>query len=266
MELRFRPARPVPYGAGEVRHHHRPKQMQGSLQRTARQGKLIYACNGLLIVHSRVGHWVVPPTMVLRLQEGSAYRTYNAEHVALQKLVFSETLNQYLPIQDALYTLTPKSRKIIRQLASSVDDRQPNDKKMLALINKLNQAGTRKHKMLPLCLGLPSDPRLACIHHYEYANLDAPKTLQDWASELKNDTRTLHRLFVQEFGMSFVQWRQQTRLLIALEWLAGGRQVIDVALDLGYQSQSAFTAMFRRNVGITPSDWKAVSDRDRAGL
>src|SRR5690625_2203343 len=57
--------------------------------------------------------------------------------------------------------------------------------------------------------------------------------------------------------MSFVQWRQQTRLLAALEWLAEGRQVIDVALELGYQSQSAFTAMFRRNVGITPGEWQA---------
>ncbi len=56
--------------------------------------------------------------------------------------------------------------------------------------------------------------------------------------------------------MPFVQWRQQTRLMAALEWLVEGRQVMDVALDLGYQTQSAFAAMFRRNMGMTPSEWQ----------
>src|SRR3546814_80289 len=92
-----------------------------------------------------------------------------------------------------------------------------------------------------------------CMHIQEH--LDDMKTLQEWAKELGYDQRTLHRLFMQELGMSFLQWRQQAKLLAALEWLAEGRQVLGIALDLGYQTQSAFTAMFRRNMGITPSDF-----------
>lgn len=41
------------------------------------------------------------------------------------------------------------------------------------------------------------------------------------------------------------QWREQARLLFALQGLASGERVIDVAFDCGYASQSAFTAMFR---------------------
>ncbi|HEY9572044.1 MAG TPA: AraC family transcriptional regulator, partial [Pusillimonas sp.] len=107
----------------------------------------------------------------------------------------------------------------------------------------------------PLHLPTPRDHRLAriCMHIQEH--LDDMKTLQEWAKELGYDQRTLHRLFMQELGMSFLQWRQQAKLLAALEWLAEGRQVLGIALDLGYQTQSAFTAMFRRNMGITPSDF-----------
>ena len=46
--------------------------------------------------------------------------------------------------------------------------------------------------------------------------------------------------------------RQQARLLRALELLAEDRPVTSIALDLGYESPSAFIAMFRRAVGSTP--------------
>ncbi|MEM8142220.1 helix-turn-helix domain-containing protein, partial [Morganella morganii] len=35
--------------------------------------------------------------------------------------------------------------------------------------------------------------------------------------------------------------------------LAAGHSILEVALDLGYDSQSAFSAMFRRTLGVSPS-------------
>ena len=45
---------------------------------------------------------------------------------------------------------------------------------------------------------------------------------------------------------------QQARLLAALERLALGQTVTATALDLGYDSTSAFIAMFRKALGTTP--------------
>jgi len=42
------------------------------------------------------------------------------------------------------------------------------------------------------------------------------------------------------------------RLLSALERLAQGRPVTDVALDVGYDSPSAFISTFRQSLGTTP--------------
>ena len=55
--------------------------------------------------------------------------------------------------------------------------------------------------------------------------------------------------------MSFGAWRRQLRLLRALERLAAGEPVTTVALALGYDSTSAFIAMFRRNLGRTPGSY-----------
>jgi AraC-like DNA-binding protein len=81
--------------------------------------------------------------------------------------------------------------------------------------------------------------------------------MADWAQRLAVDVKTIQRLFVRQTGMSFGQWRQQARLLRALELLATGEKVIDVALALGYDSPSAFATMFRKQFGQTPSQFFA---------
>jgi AraC-like DNA-binding protein len=53
--------------------------------------------------------------------------------------------------------------------------------------------------------------------------------------------------------MTFGEWRQRRVLVAALERLADGSPVTGVALDLGYESPSAFIAMFKRVLGETPS-------------
>jgi AraC-like DNA-binding protein len=64
--------------------------------------------------------------------------------------------------------------------------------------------------------------------------------------------RTIERLFQVETGMTFGRWRQQLRLVEALRLLAVGEPVTSVALDVGYESPSAFVSAFRRTFGVTP--------------
>ncbi|WP_338019085.1 helix-turn-helix transcriptional regulator [Azospirillum doebereinerae] len=61
-------------------------------------------------------------------------------------------------------------------------------------------------------------------------------------------------------GMSFPAWRQRLRLFQVAEMLTTGTPVTTVALNLGYDSPSAFTAMFRRHFGVTPSRFASLRD------
>ena len=57
--------------------------------------------------------------------------------------------------------------------------------------------------------------------------------------------------------MPFVKWRQQLHVGLALQKLASRESVTNIAIDLGYESTSAFIAMFKRSMGTTPSRYFA---------
>ena len=64
------------------------------------------------------------------------------------------------------------------------------------------------------------------------------------------------RLFREELGMSYPQWRQQVVLAHALPLLARGLPISQVAAASGYASDSAFTAMFKAAMGQPPSAFR----------
>ena len=105
-------------------------------------------------------------------------------------------------------------------------------------------------------LPMPRDARLRGLCQ---ALLDAPgdqRPLAAWAKTVNASGRTLARRFQSETGLSFGAWRQQARVLEAMGRLGSGAPVTQVALDLGYESVSAFSAMFRRAAGASPSYYR----------
>jgi AraC-like DNA-binding protein len=102
---------------------------------------------------------------------------------------------------------------------------------------------------------MPRDKRLVRICKMLQQDPANDGDLDCWAREAGMARRTLTRLFREETNMSFAAWRQQIRLLEALARLAVGQPITAVALDVGYNSPSAFTAMFRRIFGTTPSQY-----------
>jgi AraC-like DNA-binding protein len=79
--------------------------------------------------------------------------------------------------------------------------------------------------------------------------------LQGWAQRANMNARTFARAFQRETGMTHGSWCRHTRVLLSLPQLATGASVLDVALEHGYDSPSAFTAMFRKVLGVAPSEY-----------
>lgn len=105
---------------------------------------------------------------------------------------------------------------------------------------------------VPLGLALPADKRLRALCQAIVFDPLRHATLDGWASEAGASARTLARLFRQELGTTFGQWRQQARLAQALALAADRRPMSHIAAELGYASASAFSAMVRRTQGTTP--------------
>ncbi|OJH37930.1 hypothetical protein BON30_27620 [Cystobacter ferrugineus] len=64
--------------------------------------------------------------------------------------------------------------------------------------------------------------------------------------------RTFRRWFRADVGTSFTRWHQQRIVDRAIEQLDRGDSVKCVAADLGYTSTSAFIAMFKRVMNVSP--------------
>jgi AraC-like DNA-binding protein len=110
-----------------------------------------------------------------------------------------------------------------------------------------------------LDLPMPRDARLRRICAALRAEPGSTRTLESWARATGASSRTLARRFVRETRLTFAEWRQQARLLDAMARLAAGQPVTAIALDLGYDSPSAFAAMFRRALGTPPSRYLSRS-------
>ena len=113
----------------------------------------------------------------------------------------------------------------------------------------------------PLHLPAARDPRLVRVTESLLANPGDRRTIDAWAVLAGASGRTLNRLFLRDTGMNFRDWRQQLRLLKAVTWLAEKRPVTTIALDLGYESPSAFIATFKRLLGTTPAHYFRNRDK-----
>ena len=108
-----------------------------------------------------------------------------------------------------------------------------------------------------LHLSLPGEPRLKPIVD---GLLDDPgdrRGLADWVRMTGASQRTLERLFKSETGQSFGEWRRQLRLQTAITLLSEGEAVTSVAFAVGYESPSAFIAMFGEAMGESPGQFAA---------
>jgi AraC-like DNA-binding protein len=81
------------------------------------------------------------------------------------------------------------------------------------------------------------------------------RDLEAWSRIAGAGSRTLARLFVAETGLTFGMWRKRLVLQEAIRLLDQGQPVTQVAFDLGYQSQSAFIGMFRKELGVPPGQY-----------
>lgn len=107
----------------------------------------------------------------------------------------------------------------------------------------------------PFSTPMPKDIRLLRVCNAIIADLSDQRDIDDWAKVACMGRRTFTRAFQRETGMGLAVWRQQVRLMAALSMIASGQPVANVALDIGYGSPSAFSAMFRRAFGMAPRSY-----------
>ena len=215
--------------------------------------QLIHALQGVMAVSTAHGHWVVPPSRGLWMPAGETHAIRCMGEVHMRSLFVRPEVAPKLFMACSVVAVSPLLRELIRAAADVVHPCVPNSRDGRLLRLMLDEL--RALPVLPLSLPTPSDARIAHICERLIKQPGDNSPLADWAQHLGVTDKTIQRLFMAQTGMSFGRWRQQARLLRALELLARGDKVIDIALALGYESPSAFTTMFKKQFGQAPSQF-----------
>ncbi len=215
------------------------------------KGQLLYAITGVMVVDSQAGCWVVPPNRALWMVAGLRHNVTMSGDVQMRTAYIDAAMVPNLPLTTCVINVSPLLRELLVgavgiPLSGALRER---DQWLIGLlVRELQTSHT-----VALHLPMPTDARLRSLCQ---TLMDSPAhhaTAAEWAALFAMGERTLHRLFAQETGMTFAQWREQARLLSALQELANGKKGIAVAFNCGYTSQSAFAAMFKRHFGVSPS-------------
>lgn len=217
--------------------------------------QLVYAARGVMTVDTREATWVVPPQRAVWMPPQIEHRLTAKGVVQLRSLYVRPDAATRMPKSCEVLEVTPLLRELVLRatdLPLEYDVRGPAGRLMRLLLDEL--AGLAR---LPYHLPMPKSEPLAGICRRLLGAPDDGATLEEIARDEALSGRTLARHFRRHTGMSFAEWRRRARLLRALGWIAEGRPILEVAIELGYESPSAFSAMFRRELGAPPSSFRA---------
>jgi AraC-like DNA-binding protein len=212
--------------------------------------QLIYASQGVMWVHTAQGDWVVPPNRAVWVPAGVEHSIELTGKVFVQTIYLAADISGELPGECCAVNVSPLLRELMIHTVKlgMLDENIASHARLIAfLMDQLSVLPA-----IPLQLPLPEDGRAKRAVEWLRAHPDDPGLIKSVARRVATSARTLERVFQKETGMTFGKWRQQLRLLHAMRLLAAGRPVTAVALEVGYDSPSAFIAMFRRTLGTTP--------------
>jgi AraC-like DNA-binding protein len=219
-------------------------------------GQLTYAREGMVRVTVANGTWIVPPLRAIWIPPDTVHELLVLEKARLRALYVHQGSAPFGGANCVVLEVSALLRELILAL-SKVGQAGPREAALTAaILSELAHATT-----LPIRVALPTDKRLMTLCESLIADPGSVLTLKEWAKRVGASERTLARLFEQDLGMSFGQWRQQMRLMHAATLVARGLPLSQVAADLGYASQSAFSAMFKKTFGQSPSAFFANRPR-----
>ena len=217
-------------------------------------GQLLFLTEGLVEASAvGVGTWIVPPQRAVWLPAHIEHEIKVIHSMKMRNVYIAPQAAQHLPLSCQVINVSSLLRELIIALAGfeSLYDEQGADGRLVDVF--LDQLHLSEE--IPLHLPQPRSQILLKITAALSAQPEQHFSMQHWQQTLGISSRTLARRFSEETGMTYSQWRQQAILLNALQRIAQGEPVANIALDLGYQSQSAFITMFKKALGKTPGQY-----------
>lgn len=231
------------------------------------RGQFFCVEGGLVHIRTAHGSWLLPPHRAGWIPPGVVHKASISGALRGWGVLIAPHACDILPTRPCVIGISSLMRALVQRAVSwaAQETLSPEQERILSVLQ--DEMRSAPHE--PLHLPMPTDRRLLRVAQRILQHPGEEKSLEDWAAWAGLSARTLSRLCLKETGVSFAQWRQQAQLIHAMERLADGQSVAQVADALGYATPSNFIAMFRRSFGESPGKYFAEprdsSPKVRAG-
>lgn len=220
---------------------------------THAEGQLFSLTSGLCIVETGAGSWLFPPRRCGWIPAGQPHSVRSQGQISGWSLYLAAPLCEPLPKTPMVLSLSPLLEHLVMRVSTWKES--PPEERLRQSFLEVVVEEIRTAQEQPLHLPIPQDPRLNRLVDEISRHPDMDRPLSEWARQLGMSERSLQREFQRETGISIGQWRQQLRILLALERLSDGMSVTDTCFAVGYNNVSAFIKAFKRIVGLTPLEY-----------
>jgi AraC-like DNA-binding protein len=219
----------------------------------------VYAARGVLSVHTERGTSIVPANRVAWTPAGFTHYHRAHGHTDMRIVFLPPSLARLLTDRPAVFMASDLAREVLLTLtgpsnyerAATTRDRAASARLRRVLVDELQEAQEQ-----PLQLPEPQDDRLQAIARILYDQPSDNTPLAELGQRIGASARTLSRLFHDELGMTFYEWRTQLRIYHALVLLAEGHDATHTSNACGWANPSSFIAAFSNVIGTTPGRYR----------
>ncbi len=213
-----------------------------------RKAQLLYTRHGCVRITLANCLCLLPPSRAAWIPPRVTHRVQIRSAVEYRSVYLREDICATLPADVRVIAVSPLLEAVLEAIANSDFEQEWADGRHTHILG-LCIDEIRNSKLEPMLLVLPKDRRVA--RSITKGNR-VPPELKVLEREAGATGKTITRIFQKETGMTYHQWRQQWRVMRAIELLATGQSISHVAAELKFSSNSVFIAFFRKMVGSTP--------------
>ncbi|WP_411818598.1 helix-turn-helix domain-containing protein [Hyphococcus sp. DH-69] len=220
-----------------------------------RRAQLLYASSGVMSVTVSSANYTIPPQRALWIPANVPHEVSCRGHVSLRTLYFNDELAARVEQESFIVEVSDFLKALILELVRLGTTNSYG--KRSQLITELLLGELISMPPAPCTVPLPEDFRLRRVCQHILEDPSNKLTLDDLAAIAGMGRRTFSRLFKVQTGVGVAAWWRQVRLMEALSMLSSGERVTTVALAVGYESPSAFTSVFQKTFGMSPSEYRS---------
>jgi AraC-like DNA-binding protein len=216
------------------------------------RAQIAFALSGVMTVNIADAGFLLPPNRAMWIPAGVRHQTICRSDVVFQCLYIDDRFTQ---ITDScrVFEASPLIRALIDEMTHFPEIYGLEGRE--AGIIRLLLSEIERMPEVPVRAELPADHRLRRVCEAILAQPSDTHDIDHWAKEAGMARRTFTRYFREQTGMGLGTWRRQVRVMEAASRIAAGEPITTVAYEVGYDSPSAFTAMFHRTFGATPTSY-----------